>query len=62
MAQFAQGFLKSVLDESDSQCREQMLTYLCNLMEDANDFSWASAKASHEVLLFEMEWTCTEAH
>ena len=25
-------------------------------MEDANDFSWASAKASHAVLLCEMEW------
>ena len=24
--------------------REKMLYYLCDLMEDANDFSWASAK------------------
>ena len=55
MAQFAQGFVKNVLDESDSQCREHMLTYFCDLMEDANDFSWASAKASHAVLLCEME-------
>ena len=32
-----------------------MLSYLCDLMEDANDFSWASAKVYHAVLLFEME-------
>ena len=42
-----------------------MLSYLCDLMEDANDFSWASAKASHAVLLCEMErgtleWANTE--
>ena len=32
-----------------------MLQYLADLMEDASDFSWASAKASHAVLLCEME-------
>ena len=32
-----------------------MLYYLCDLMEDTNDFSWASAKASHAVLLCELE-------
>ena len=29
--------------------------YVINLLEDANDFSWASAKASHAVLLCRME-------
>ena len=32
-----------------------MLRYFCDFMEDANDFSWASAKTSHAVLLYEME-------
>ena len=32
-----------------------MLYYLSDLMEDASDFSWADAKASHAVLLCKME-------
>ena len=54
MCQFVQGFVKGVLDEKDTNCK-RMLTYLCELMEDSNDFSWSSAKASHAVLLCEME-------
>ena len=47
--------MKGVLDEKDESVREKMLVYLSDLMEDANDFSWASAKASHAVLLCEIE-------
>ena len=32
-----------------------MLDYLISLLEDANDFSWQAAKASHAVLLCKME-------
>ena len=32
-----------------------MLDYLSEIMEDANDFSWQSAKASQAVLLCRME-------
>ena len=32
-----------------------MLDYVINLLEDTTDFSWASAKASHAVLLCQME-------
>ena len=35
--------------------RENMLDYVINLLEDAQDFSWSSAKASHAVLLCRME-------
>ena len=35
--------------------REFMLQYLGDIMEDASDFSWVSAKACHTVLLCEME-------
>ena len=32
-----------------------MLDYVIDLLDDATDFSWASAKASHTVLLCHME-------
>ena len=64
MCQFVQGFVKRVLDKKDTKCKERMHTYLCELMEDANDFSWSSAKVSHTVLLCKMgrgalDWTDT---
>ena len=37
------------------QIKEYMLDYVNNLLEDANDFSWASAKASHAILLCQLE-------
>ena len=37
------------------QTRENMLDYVINLLEDAQDFSWASAKPSHALLLYRME-------
>ena len=55
LTQFVQGFAKNILEESNHSCREYMLHYLADLMEDANDFSWANAKASHAVLMCEME-------
>ena len=35
--------------------KEHMLDYVINRLDDATDFSWASAKASHVVLLCRME-------
>ena len=55
ITQFVQGFVKNVLEEPSETNRERMLHYLSDLMEDASDFSWANAKASHAVLLCEME-------
>ena len=43
------------MEESDSKIKEHMLDYCMNLLEDATDFSWSSAKAIHEVLLCCME-------
>ena len=46
--------------------REHMLDYVIDLLDDATDFSWASAKTSHAVLLCRMEqgeiksWSETE--
>ena len=55
LTQFVQGFIKNVLEEENQNYKDSMLQYLADLMEDATDFSWASAKASHAVLLCEME-------
>ena len=38
-----------------SENRDFMLDYVINLLEDAMDFSWSSAKDSHAVLLCCME-------
>ena len=35
--------------------KEHMLDYVINLLDDATDFSWVSAKASHVVLLCRIE-------
>ena len=44
-------------EESAKKVRTKnaMLDYLREIMEDANDFSWQSAKAVHAVLLCRME-------
>ena len=42
-------------EESNVENKEHMLDYLIQLLEDANDFSWDAAKASHAVLLCRME-------
>ena len=42
-------------DESDPVLRKHMLEYLISIMDDANDFSWTSARASQVVLLCRME-------
>ena len=53
--QWVAGFCRTMREESSIQNQEYMLDYLINLLEDATDFSWASAKASHAVLLCRME-------
>ena len=42
-------------DELDLTMRKHMLEYLISIMDDANEFLWTSAKASHRVLLCHME-------
>ena len=55
LTQFVQGFTKNMLEEQNEHCRENMLQYLSDLMEDASDFTWVNAKAAHAVLLCQME-------
>ena len=53
--QWVSGFCNIVKEESDSKAKNQMLEYISDLMDDAQDFGWNSAKASHAVLLCRME-------
>ena len=53
--QWMAGFCRTIREESDVAIREHMLDYVIDLLDDATDFSWASAKASHAVLLCRME-------
>ena len=65
LTQWVQGFCRNILEESSVARRDAMVTYMGDLMEDATDFSWQSAKAAHVVMLCEMErgvftWEDTE--
>ena len=65
MAQWVSGFVRSVQEEKSVAAKASMLDYLGNLMVDASDFSWESAKAAHAIVLTNMEadrlnWTETE--
>ena len=50
--QWMAGFCRIIIEESNVQTKENMLDYV---LDDAHDFSGASAKASHAVLLCRME-------
>ena len=63
--QWVAGFGRNVQDEKDPHIKQLMLENMCDLMEDAQDFSWIAAKASHSLLLCRMEegkvkWSETE--
>ena len=65
VTQWVSGFVRCIQEEKSGKTRASMLDYLGNLMEDASDFSWESAKASHMVVLTNMEadrlqWSDTE--
>ena len=55
ITQWVSGFVRCIQEEKAETCRSAMLDYLANLMEDASDFSWDSAKACHAILLTNME-------
>ena len=53
--QWMAGFCRTIKEEKNIEMKEHMLDYVIALLEDANDFSWGAAKASHAVLLCRME-------
>ena len=52
--QWLLGFLRIRQEESDPNIRENMIDYITELMQDACDYSWDSAKGAHAVLLHRM--------
>ena len=55
MPQWMAGFCRTMREETNQNLKDHMSNYLIDLMDDANDFSWSAAKASHAVLLCRME-------
>ena len=53
--QWMAGFCWIMREDPVSENRDSMLDYVINLLEDAMDFSWSSAKASYADLLCLME-------
>ena len=53
--QWMAGFCRIMRDEKNLDNQRGMLDYLISLLDDANDFSWDAAKASHAVLVCRME-------
>ena len=49
------GFGRIMREEKNSKIKDSMLDYMVSLFDDANDFSWDAAKASHAVLQCRME-------
>ena len=55
VVQWVAGFCRIMKEEKNSESKDFMLDYLVSLSDDAQDFSWEAAKASHTVLLCRME-------
>ena len=49
------GFAMIAREEQNIDTKNAMLDYPSELMDNANDFSWESSKASHAVLPCRME-------
>ena len=54
ICQWMLGFLRIQQEEKDSVVKDNMSQYLVELMQDACDFTWESAKGAHSVLLHRM--------
>ena len=49
------GFCAIIREEKSTKVKNAMLDYMSDLMEDAQDFGWASAKGAHALILCRME-------
>ena len=49
------GFCAIIREEKSTKVKNAMLDYLSDLMEDAQNFGWASAKGAHALVLCRME-------
>ena len=55
LTQLVSSFVRCIQEEKSGESRASMLDYLGNLMEDASEFLWESAKVSHAIVLTNME-------
>ena len=55
MGQWMDGFCRAMREETDQNSKTAILDYLISLLDDSNDFSWSSAKATHALLLCHMK-------
>ena len=55
IVQWVTGFCRIMRDKQNRDIQNSILDYMTALFDDANDFSWDAAKASHAVLLCRME-------
>ena len=53
--QWMAGVCAIIREEKTTKVKNAMLDYLSELMEDAQDFGWASAKGAHALILCRME-------
>ena len=53
--QWMAGFCAIIREEKSTKVKNAMLEYMSDLMEDAQDFGWASAKGAHALILCRME-------
>ena len=62
--QWVSGFCAIIKDKKNVNIKNQMLDYMSELMDDAQDFRWSTAKGAHAVLLCRTEgkvnWNMTE--
>ena len=53
--QWVCGLCNIIREEKNVKTKNCMLAYMTEIMEDAQDFGWASAKGAHALLLCRME-------
>ena len=53
--QWMAGFSSIIREEKSTKVKNSMLDYMSDLMEDTQDFGWASAKGAHALILCRME-------
>ena len=60
--QWVSGLCNIIREEKNVKLKNYMLDYMTEIMEDAQDFGWASAKGAHALLLCRMEEGKVEWH
>ena len=49
------GFCSIIREEKNVKVKDVMLEYLTEIIDDAQDFGWASAKGAHALILCRMD-------